>query len=89
MSCVTASTAPPRAGTLSDPNLVGGTLCLPEGLRMASPNIHTRLADEDKSLSVTVRPPRSVWAMTSHTTPSQLPCAAVPIFCKNQAKPRT
>eukprot|EP00955_Chlamydomonas_euryale_P025926 273636-Chlamydomonas_euryale.AAC.6 len=37
MSCVTRSTARPHAGTLSDPNLVGGMICLPDGLGMASP----------------------------------------------------
>eukprot|EP00955_Chlamydomonas_euryale_P108588 365861-Chlamydomonas_euryale.AAC.16 len=31
------STSLPHAGTMSDPNLVGGTLCLPEGLGMTSP----------------------------------------------------
>eukprot|EP00955_Chlamydomonas_euryale_P053887 355638-Chlamydomonas_euryale.AAC.5 len=31
-----ARTAPPQAGTLSDPNLVEGTICLSEGLGMAS-----------------------------------------------------
>eukprot|EP00955_Chlamydomonas_euryale_P050327 354526-Chlamydomonas_euryale.AAC.14 len=36
-SCVQGSTAPPHAGTLSDPDLVGGMICLPEGLGMASP----------------------------------------------------